>query len=73
MDFGAGVHGVELDLLDVGGGGGAGAFGVGGEFGGAGADAGVGGGDVVEEDFLGVVVGGCDAEGKCVLLVMVIL
>ena len=58
MDFRAWLDGMELDLLDflvlfVGGA-------LFGEFGGAGLDAGVGGVDVVEEDFLGVVVGRCD-------------
>lgn len=58
MDFCAWLDGVELDLFDflvlfVGGA-------LFGEFGGASLDAGVGGVDVVEEDFLGVVVGGCD-------------
>jgi len=63
MDLGAGVDGVELDLLDcVGGGGGVGGA-LAGDFGGAGADAGVGAGDVVEEDFLGLVVGGGDSVG----------
>ena len=58
MDFCAWLDGMELDLFDflflfVGGA-------LFGEVGGAGLDAGVGGIDVVEEDFLGVVVGGCD-------------
>ena len=58
MDFRAWLDGMELDLFDflvlfVGGA-------LFGEFGGAGLDAGVGGVDVVEEDFLGVVVGRCD-------------
>lgn len=63
MDLRARFHGVQLDLLDFG----LGAFGVGGallgQFGGAGADAGVGVVDVVEEDFLGVVAG-CGDPGK---------
>lgn len=67
MDVGVGVDGVELDLLDAGGGGGGGggvqgAFVV--EFGDAGADAGVGGGDVVEEDLAGLVGGGADAVAE---------
>lgn len=64
VDGGAGFDGVQLDLLDVLFGG----FGVGGalfgEFGGARADAGVGAVDVVVEDFLGVVVGGCYAKSN---------
>lgn len=64
MDLGAGVDGVELDLLDgIGGGGGVGGA-LAGDFGGAGADPGVGAGDVVEEDFLGLVVGGGDSVGS---------
>ena len=59
MDFRARFDGMELDLFDflflfVSGA-------LFGEFGGAGLDAGVGGVDVVEEDFLGVVIGGCDS------------
>ena len=61
---------MELDLLDFG----FGAFGVGGallgQFGGAGADAGVGAFDVVDEDLLGVVAGGGDSE--CMMLVTVV-
>ena len=61
-DGGVGVDGVELDLLDVGGG-----FRVGGafvlNFGATGGDAGVGRIDVVEEDFLCVVAGCGDAIG----------
>ena len=58
MNFCARLDGMELDLFDflllfVGGA-------LFGEFGGAGLNAGVGGIDVVEENFLGVVVGGCD-------------
>ena len=62
MDFHSGFDGVKLDLLDaafVG-------FGVRGvlfqEFGCARLDAGVGGVDVVEEDFLGLVAGGRDSD-----------
>ena len=61
VDGAARFDGVELDLLDfvvVGGGGGAFGF----DFGGAGFDAGEGAGDVVREDFLGLMVGGCDPE-----------
>ena len=58
MNFCAWLNGMELNLFDflflfVSGA-------LFGEFGGAGLDAGVGGVDVVEEDFLGVVIGGCD-------------
>lgn len=63
MDFRAGFHGVQLDLLDFG----LGAFGVGGalfgQFGGAGSDTCVGTVDVVEEDLLGVVAGCGDSMG----------
>ena len=66
-DSGVGFDGVELDLLDVGGG-----FGIGGalmlDFGAAGGDAGVSCVHVVEEDFLGVVTGGRDAVGDLLAL-----
>jgi len=61
VDLGAGVDGVELDLLDGIGGGGVGGA-LAGDFGGAGADPGVGAGDVVEEDFLGLVARGGDSR-----------
>ena len=57
MDFCAGFYGVQLDCFDFCGGWGRGAFGA--EVGGAGTDADIGAVDVVVEDGLGVVVGGC--------------
>lgn len=61
MDLRVRVDGMELDLLD---GGGGGACGLGGELGGAVADALVGGIDVVEKDFLGLVTWGSDSAGR---------
>lgn len=51
---------MELDLLD---GGGGGTCGLGGELGSSVADALVGGVDVVEKDFLGLVARGSDPAG----------
>lgn len=53
---------MQLDLLDAGVGRFGGAFVL--EFGDAGADAGVGGVDVVEEDLARLVRGGADSVGK---------
>lgn len=68
VDLRGGIDGVQLDLLDAGGvvwgGGGVGVGGAfAGDFGGAGPDARVRAGDVVEEDFLGLVPGGGDSVG----------
>lgn len=68
MNLGAGFDSVQLDLLDVLGLGGT----LAGKFGGAGADAGVGGVDVVVEDFLGVVVGCGYSRIWCQLTVCVV-
>lgn len=61
VDGGVGVNGVQLDLL---GGGGLG-FLLLGELGAARPDAGVGGVDVVVEDFLGLMAGSGDS-GFCI-------
>lgn len=68
MNLGAGFDSVQLDLLDVLGLGGAFA----GQFGGAGADAGVGGIDVVVEDLLGVVAGSGYSRIWCQLTICVV-